>query len=198
MTRRRGFAVIGPDGTIYSSQVAAGEALGVHPSTIRSHLDLYGDLSMLGATMTPCEWRGQSFPSIAALSRASGMSVPAIHHHLKAHGNLDRLGCGRRGRVGNRSKSKPVTVGPCQWQSRTALARDIGVSIRTITNWLSEDASPRQRERLMAFAMQRSTASEARTRARITADDAAADPARKKGAALAGIAATTLNEETHG
>lgn len=198
MTRIRGFSVIGPDGTIYPSQVAAGRALGVHPSTIRRHLDLYGNLSMLGEGLTPCEWRGQPFPSMTALSKASGMSIPTIIHHLKTHGNLDRLGVGRHGRAGNRSKSKPVRVGPCQWPSRIALAREIGVSVRTITNWLSEDASPRQRERLLVIAMQRSTPSEARNRARRAADDAAADPARKKGATLAGLAATNLNEETHG
>ena len=175
MTRVRGFTVVGEDGTVYVSQVAAARALGCHPSTIRRHLDLYGNLSMIGEGFTPCEWRGQHLPTMTALSKASGISLQTICHHLKTHGNLDRLGIGKGGSRGNRSQSKLVKVGPCEWPSRIALAREMGVSPRSVSNWLSNRASPYQRQRLMAFAMQKSGAAEAAARARNEAEKAALD-----------------------
>lgn len=164
MRSRRGNPVIGPDGTVYSSQASAARALGVHNKTIRWHLDRYGDLSMLGMLYVRCAWRGNEYPTLTALSKASGRTLPTIIHHLNRHGNLDRLGLGRQGKAGNRSKSKPVRVGPYEWPSRAAVARELGVSPSTVSNWLSEDAPQHRRDRIMALAMRRSAAAEAAAR----------------------------------
>lgn len=161
MTSHRSNTVVGPDGTIYISQASAARALGVHKSTIRWHLDRYGDLSMLGMLYVRCSWRGKEYPTLTALSKASGRTLPTIIYHLNRYGNTDRLGSGPVGNPGNRSKSKPVKVGPCEWPSRAAVARELGVNPSTVSRWLSEDAPQHRRDKLMALAMRRSAAAEA-------------------------------------
>lgn len=161
MTPKRGNTVVGPDGTVYISQASAARALGVHNKTIRWHLDRYGDLSMIGMLYVRCTWRGKEYPTLTALSKASGRALPTIIHHLNHHGNLDRLGLGQQGKPGNRSKSKPVKVGPYEWPSRSAVARELGVTPSTVSRWLSEDAPQHRRDKIMALAMRRAAAAEA-------------------------------------
>lgn len=157
MKGRGDIEVTGPDGTVYPSRASAARALGVHRNTIRWHLKRFGDLSMVGMLYVRCIWRGQEYPTIAAVSKASGRSTSTIIHHLNRYGNLDRLGVGKAGICGNRSKSKPVRIGPYEWPSRTALAREMGVSPSTVSRCLSNSAPPHRRDRLLAWALQKST-----------------------------------------
>lgn len=179
MTRVRGFAVEGPDGTVYPSQAAASRALGVSKRTIRSHLRRFGNLSLIGDDVSgcgiPCRWRDRNYPSLTAVANASGRTVSTVIYHLSEYGNLDRLGVGPGGRRRKNGCMKPVVIGPYKWASRGALARDIGVSANTITDWLRPDAGPRKRERLMALVMQKSGAAEAAARARNEAEKARLD-----------------------
>jgi len=139
---RRSKPVSGPDGTVYPSHAAAARALGVHNSTIRWHIDRYGDLSMIGASQVRCIWRGVEYPTLTALAKVSDRTVQTIVHHLNKYGNLDRLGVGKIGAIGNRSKSKPVRVGP--YESRSAVSRWLG--------WRAGQPIP---EQLMAHAMRK-------------------------------------------
>jgi len=152
---RRSKPVSGPDGTVYPSHAAAARALGVHNSTIRWHIDRYGDLSMIGASQVRCIWRGVEYPTLTALAKVSDRTVQTIVHHLNKYGNLDRLGVGKIGAIGNRSKSKPVRVGPYEWPSRTALAEEMGVSRSAVSRWLGGRAGQPIPEQLMAHAMRK-------------------------------------------
>lgn len=86
-------------GVDYPSQKAAGEALGVWPSTIgkaleRGKIDRVG----LGLSGVPVVIRGVSYPSMSAAARALGVHCETIRT-AKRRGTLD--GVGRRDKETN-------------------------------------------------------------------------------------------------
>lgn len=154
MISRRGIPVVGPDGVTYRSINAAARALGFHHSTVRHHLATYGNLQLLGCGSTPCVHNGVSYSSLEECARALGLRRHTLAHHLQRYGNLDRAGIGsNRGNPGNAGRRIPLTVGPLSWPRRKDAANELGVSVTTLSRWVSRSATPRQRERLMGLVM---------------------------------------------
>ena len=146
-------AVCGPDGTVYPSRAAAARSLGVSYETIRVHLARFGDLARIGPHVVRCLHQGRIYPSLSALCRSTGLSRSAVNYHVRRYGHLDYAGVGRGGRVVDNGMSRSVAVGPMSWPSISAAARDLGVPMTTLYNWLSPKASPEQRQRLLARVM---------------------------------------------
>ena len=151
---RPGTAVTGPDGTVYDSLASAARALGCHRETIRQHWMRYGHLEYLCKWAVPCEHRGQSYPSLQALADALGIKPQSLSYHLSRYGHLDRAGTGRGGKPGTKGKSRPLKIGPVEWPSRKAAAHDLGISLPALRRWTSRNATPQQRDRLLAAVMQ--------------------------------------------
>ena len=146
--------VTGPNGEHYRSRSAAARALGVHHSTIDWHLKKYGNLSMVNTWAVPCEHKGRSYPSIAAAAADIGVARHTLHGHLEKHGHLESAGLGRsRGNPGNRGPRKRTKIGPMEWECRLDAARDLRISIATLTRSLSPRASLARREALMIRVM---------------------------------------------
>lgn len=145
---KRDKPVTGPDGTVYPSRSAAGRALGCDASTITRHLNRFGNLDLVGMGKTPVAKGRRQWPSIVAAARDLGVTKGLIQQNLRKHGNLDRLG-----KWGGRRYSKPIQIGPVKWDAQVDAIRDLGISKPTLYAWLSPDASPEQREMLMARVM---------------------------------------------
>lgn len=81
--------VEGPDGRTYPSIAAATKALGFTHKTIAKHLDRYGDLTRLGTHLRKVVTEQGEFESIAAASRALGISCDAVvWRYIKAPARL--------------------------------------------------------------------------------------------------------------
>lgn len=155
MIPRRGTPVVGPDGTSYKSVCAAARALGFHQSTVRHHLITYGNLDLLGVGTVACIHNGVRYPSLQACADALGVARNTLTHHLNTYGNLDRAGIGRpRGNPGNKGRRVVTRIGPMEWARRMDAAADLQISRTSLSRWLGPRATPQQRERLMALAMQ--------------------------------------------
>lgn len=146
---RRGKPITGPDGVDYPSKAALARSLGVHPCTINWHLDRVGHLNHIGMMGgTPVSKGRRKWPSVVVAARDLGCSPSLIHQHLRIHGHLENLG-----KWGGRRYSRPLRIGPVEWPARVDACRDLGITKPTLAEWLSPDASPAQREKLMAGVM---------------------------------------------
>lgn len=163
MRQKRGYAVIGPDGTEYVSMAAAARALGVSHGCVKHHKQKYGDLNQIGSSASVYLWRGKKYQGIKALTAAAGVSRTSVFRHLRRHGNLDRLSNVRGGQPGNLGLAKTTTIGPHSWPSRRIAAAALRVNYDSFRRWMRSLDDPASRERILA-AM---TAYEAR-RCRVT------------------------------
>lgn len=77
------------------------------------------------------DWRGQIYHGQKAVAKAAGVSQSQVSRHLNLYGNLDHLGVG----TGNHVTRKPFEVGPRAYASKIAFAREIGVSMDTVSRW---------------------------------------------------------------
>ena len=85
-------------------------------------------------------WRGQRYIGATAVALAAGVAPSDVFYHLRQHGHLDNLGCGKGGNqaeITRRRFSRPVTVMGRNFPSRRAFADHVGVSPRTISWWLA-------------------------------------------------------------
>ena len=86
-------------GTVYPSQQAAAQALGLHPATISRSLDRHGHCDFVGTHMSrrgnrnaarPVRIGPLTFPSRRAAAAALGLSRQMIHRF--ANGTLSSIG----------------------------------------------------------------------------------------------------------
>ena len=108
---------------------------------------------MLGSGKIPTVRDGVRYESLTAFAKAVGVKRHTLNHHLARHGNLDRVGLGKRGNPGNKSRSAETRIGPMTWPSRKAAAADLGLSLTSLKRYLKPTATAQQRDRLMALLM---------------------------------------------
>lgn len=153
MRPRKGRIVVDADGNEYPRCYAAARAMGYDQSTIRHHLNKYGNLDLLGSGKVPVVKDGVHYDSIAEFSRATGASMHSAQRHLAVYGTLDGLRIGRGGTPGNRAKSTETTIGPMTWPTRKAAAQDLGLSKVSLRRYLKPTATAQQKDVLMARLM---------------------------------------------
>lgn len=68
-------------------------------------------------------FKGVEYPSQAALARALSMNPATITYHLAVHGNLDKLGGGKK-QINN---AKPITWNGVYYPSRRKLRDALGM-----------------------------------------------------------------------
>ena len=98
---------------------------------------------------------GRQFESITACAAAFGVSHTTVIAHLRSHGHLGRLGVGAGrhlpGYQGYLVKmSIPFTYGGRTWPSRSAAARDLGVSYYAFKRALGPSVPPEERAKRLA------------------------------------------------
>jgi len=148
-----------PDGVRHPSKAAAARHLGVDVSTIRDHLDRYGDLGRVNTWTVRCKAPDLEAPSISEFARRKGVTRNVVYSHLEKFGSLERVGQ-RTWKRHNRGQR--TVIGPMSWDSRAAMARDLGVAESTISRYLSKRATVRQREKIVALVMQAACRKESR------------------------------------
>jgi predicted transcriptional regulator len=102
--------------------------------------------------------RGQHYPSQRAAALALGVTQSAVSRMLTNRGHLEGCGLRKYGAPGNRNASRPLTIGPLTFESRTKAAEALGITRNQISRWISKRATPSQREMLLAAVMRLSMA----------------------------------------
>jgi predicted transcriptional regulator len=97
--------------------------------------------------------RGQHYPSQRAAALALGVTQSAVSRMLTNRGHLEGCGLRKYGAPGNRNASRPLTIGPLTFESRTKAAEALGITRNQISRWISKRATPGQREMLLAAVM---------------------------------------------
>jgi predicted transcriptional regulator len=97
--------------------------------------------------------RGQHYPSQRAAAAALGITQSAVSRMLTNKGELSACGLRKYGAPGNRNASRPLTIGPLTFESRTKAAEVLGITRNQISRWISKRATPGQREMLLAAVM---------------------------------------------
>jgi transcriptional regulator with XRE-family HTH domain len=97
--------------------------------------------------------RGQHYPSQRAAAAALGVTESAVSRMLTKRGELSVCGLRKYGAPGNRNASRPLTIGPLTFESRTKAAERLGITRNQISRWISKRATPGQREMLIAAVM---------------------------------------------
>lgn len=144
MRARRGNACRTPDGVEHRSHSAAARALGVPVGTVQWHMSRYGNLDLIGVGVkVPLSDGPRHWESGVAAAADLGVSRGCLSYHLARYGHLRHIG--RKARSG---AFKTVTIGGISWKSRKLCAEQLGVSIKTLRNWLAPTATREQRERL--------------------------------------------------
>lgn len=96
-------------------------------------------------------WRDQTYIGQKAVALAAGVAPKTVAGHLRAHGNLDRLGVGRGRHASHAAPlSKPISDGRTQYPSIAAMARAAGVRPRTAQRWVRDGKHDRLMAALMA------------------------------------------------
>ena len=101
----------------------------------------------------PVVIRGQHYPSQRAAAAALGVTQSAVSRMLTKRGELSVCGLRKYGAPGNRNASRPLTIGPLTFESRTKAAEILGITRNQISRWISKRATPGQREMLLAAVM---------------------------------------------
>ena len=101
----------------------------------------------------PVVIRGQHYPSQRAAAAALGVTESAVSRMLTKRGELSVCGLRKYGAPGNRNASRPLTIGPLTFESRTKAAEVLGITRNQISRWISKRATPGQREMLLAAVM---------------------------------------------
>ena len=144
MRVRRGNPCRTPDGVEHRSQSAAARALGVPVATVQWHMSRYGSLDLIGVgAKVPLSDGPRHWESTVAAAADLGVSRGCLGYHLTRYGHLRHIG--RKGRSG---AFKTITIGGISWKSRKLCAEQLGVSVKTLRNWLASTATREQRERL--------------------------------------------------
>jgi len=102
--------------------------------------------------------RGQHYPSQRAAALALGVTQSAVSRMLTNRGHREGCGLRKYGAPGNRNASRPLTIGPLTFESRTKAAEALGITRNQISRWISKRATPGQREMLLAAVMRLSMA----------------------------------------
>ena len=84
---------------------------------------------------------GKTYRCAEALAQAFGVSRSAVYQSLHRHGHAEVVGKpkGITPGSGKANHCKPVRVGPHQWPSVVAMAKDLGVNRRSIGEKLLRD-----------------------------------------------------------
>lgn len=84
-------------------------------------------------------WKGRHYTGMSAIASAAKRDRRTIVHHLRVHGNLDRLGVGRGCHDNHQRKNqKPVSIMGRSWPSRAALAKYTGLPRKAVSKWVAE------------------------------------------------------------
>lgn len=148
MGNRAGTACTAPDGTSFISYSAAARALGVDVSTVCYHMRKHGHLEYIGSSKCPVSDGRRNWDSMKCAGEALRRARNTIGYHLSRHGHLRNVGA-----HGGRRHSKPLRIGPIEWDAKCDAQRELGVSKPTLRLWMSKDATPEQKEKLMARVM---------------------------------------------
>lgn len=104
----------------------------------------------------PVRIRGTVYPSIAAAAEALGIDQSIICHHLRTYGHADLVGLlkrgGQRGKGGDHLKN-PVHLCGRTWESRVALAKEIGWPRSRVSRALCRQGNHRLRANLLEAIM---------------------------------------------
>lgn len=99
---------------------------------------------------------GQHYDSIRLAAKALGVDPTVVVYHLDRYGHAERAGKGQKGHKTGRTppNARQVVVGGRRYPSMSAAARDLGVSLSTVSNWL-QGRYRNTAEALMNAAMRR-------------------------------------------
>lgn len=70
-----------------------------------------------------------------------GIQGQTISYHLTRHGNLDRAGIGKGNHGQQRGPGKPISMFGRAWPSRSAMARQLGMSDKLLRKWIAAGKS---------------------------------------------------------
>ena len=109
----------------------------------------------------PCRINGRIYPSQKAAAAALGVCPSAISAAI-TQGRENRIGSSE-GRMGNTNRAVPITLFGQEWPSRTAAAKELGVSRHIFSKLIHGRARDRE-QRLSAIVMQWAARHEAQAR----------------------------------
>lgn len=99
----------------------------------------------------PVRVGGKTYPSHGHAAEALGISKTAISQRLRRRGHAEKMPEG--GVPGNTNAAKPVTIYGTTFPSRKAAADALGITRSQLTKWLSDKASPAQRQMMLSAMM---------------------------------------------
>ena len=106
---------------------------------------------MAKANWMPVRIGGKTYPSHGHAAEALGISKTAISQRLRRRGHAETIPEG--GVPGNTNAAKPVTIYGTTFPSRKAAADALGITRSQLTKWLSDKASPAQRQMMLSAMM---------------------------------------------
>lgn len=111
------------------------------------------------ADACPVVIRGWSYPSITLAAEAIGVDPSVIGYHLDRYGHADFAGEGQRGRKTGRTppNARQVIIGATRYPSLSAAARDLGLSLSAVSQWINGQCK-NPAEAMMKAVIRRDTA----------------------------------------
>lgn len=91
------------------------------------------------------------YPSHGHAAEALGISKTAISQRLRRRGHAETIPEG--GVPGNMNAAKPITIYGTTFPSRKAAAEALGITRSQLSKWLSDKASPAQRQMMLSAMM---------------------------------------------
>ncbi|AGT09327.1 helix-turn-helix domain-containing protein [Paracoccus aminophilus] len=139
-------------GQVYHGAKAVAAAAGVSLNAVFWRLRTHGNLDgLLTKDTVRYEWQGQFYRTQAEVAAAAGVVKSAVSTCLNRHGHLKTLGIGAgNAQTGRRGRGRTVRIGAREWPSICALARDLGVTRRTVRLWIADRNIERLQAQLMA------------------------------------------------
>ena len=99
----------------------------------------------------PVRIGGKTYPSHGHAAEALGISKTAISQRLRRRGHAETIPEG--GVPGNTNAARPTTIYGTTFPSRKAAADALGITRSQLTKWLSDKASPAQRQMMLSAMM---------------------------------------------